>query len=88
MTTTVVPYPMSRVEKIIDGYQARFRVGADGRPSARLLREYGAVRQDDTSCGYEAPSPGRAVVTQVTQAPPALGCYGPFPRSSVVVSDV
>lgn len=72
MAVVVSQFPLN-VEKVIDGYQAIFRVGPDGRPVSQLLRQYGWIKEGQSACGYESPPPQRPMPLMGDIACPCAG---------------
>lgn len=66
MATTSITFPL-QTAKVVDGYQAMFRLRPDGYPYSALLRQYGVRKAADcVDCGgIESPPPPRV---------PACGC--------------
>jgi hypothetical protein len=66
MATTSITFPLNTA-KVVDGYEATFRLRPDGYPYSRLLREYGVRKAAEcVDCGGpETSYPARV---------PACGC--------------
>jgi hypothetical protein len=66
MATTSITFPLNTA-KVVDGYDAMFRLRPDGYPYSHILREYGVRKAAEcVDCGgVESPPPARV---------PGCGC--------------